>query len=95
MAMDITNDWKISWRRALGFNLVVLLLCGVYVVWNAPGEICVDDISNIESTGRARIAQDKVEPLNLWLNFDKEANQWCYVESLKTEGGSNMGLKQA
>jgi hypothetical protein len=57
------------------FGLLAMLL----KVWTDP--ICIDDLSEVTEIALQRSQQGNTEALNLKVAFDKEKNQWCYIET--------------
>lgn len=41
---------------------------------------CIDDLSEISEVVLLRAKQGDTSPMHINVAFDKEKNQWCYVE---------------
>jgi hypothetical protein len=57
------------------FGLLAMLL----KVWTEP--ICIDDLSEVTEIAAQQSLQGNTDALNLKVVFDKEKNQWCYIET--------------
>ncbi len=41
---------------------------------------CIDDLAEISEIAALRAEQGHTDPMNINVAFDKEKNQWCYIE---------------
>ena len=41
---------------------------------------CIDDFSEVSDVALLRAKQGDTSPMHINVAFDKEKNQWCYVE---------------
>lgn len=41
---------------------------------------CIDDLAEISEIAALRAEQGYTDPMNINVAFDKEKNQWCYIE---------------
>lgn len=42
---------------------------------------CIDDLAEISEIAALRAEQGYTDPMNINVAFDKEKNQWCYIEA--------------
>ncbi|WP_253724223.1 MULTISPECIES: hypothetical protein [Shewanella] len=42
--------------------------------------LCIDDLAEISEIASLRAEQGYTDPMNINVTFDKEKNQWCYIE---------------
>jgi hypothetical protein len=42
--------------------------------------LCIDDLAEISEIASLRAEQGYTDPMNINVAFDKEKNQWCYIE---------------
>ncbi|MFB2814315.1 hypothetical protein ACE014_10765 [Shewanella xiamenensis] len=42
--------------------------------------LCIDDLSEVSDAALIRAKQGDTSPMHISATFDKEKNQWCYVE---------------
>lgn len=42
---------------------------------------CIDDLSEISGIASLRAEQVYTDPMSINVTFDKEKNQWCYIET--------------
>jgi hypothetical protein len=42
---------------------------------------CIDDLAEISGIASLRAEQGYTDPMSINVTFDKEKNQWCYIET--------------
>jgi hypothetical protein len=42
---------------------------------------CIDDLAEISEIASLRAEQGYTDPMSINVTFDKEKNQWCYIET--------------
>jgi hypothetical protein len=68
--------------RALLVSLILSALGLLAMFLSILSELnCVDDLSEISEIGKQRYQQGNIDPINLKVSFDKEKNQWCFMET--------------
>lgn len=61
---------------------ILLTLFGFIVMflYTLMQPLCIDDLAEISEIASLRAEQGYTDPMNINVAFDKEKNQWCYIE---------------
>lgn len=59
------------------FSLIGILAMFLYTLMQPQ---CIDDLADISEIASLRAEQGYTDPMNINVAFDKEKNQWCYIE---------------
>jgi len=49
-------------------------------LYSVTQPLCIDDLSEVSDAALNRAKQGDTSPMHISVAFDKEKNQWCYVE---------------
>jgi hypothetical protein len=63
----------------------ILFISGLLVmaILEVPEPTCVDDLSELTRIASLKAQQGSTEPMKMKVGFDKELNQWCYIELIQ------------
>lgn len=61
---------------------ILLTLFGFIVMflYTLMQPLCIDDLAEISEIASLRAEQGYTDPMNINVAFDKEKNEWCYIE---------------
>ncbi|MGI2095903.1 hypothetical protein [Shewanella glacialipiscicola] len=64
---------------------ILLTLFGFIVMflYTLMQPLCIDDLAEISEIASLRAEQGYTDPMNINVAFDKEKNQWCYIEVIE------------
>ncbi len=60
------------------FSLVGILALLIFQLMEPQ---CIDDLAEISEIASLRAEQGYTDPMSINVTFDKEKNQWCYIET--------------